>query len=137
MDNALYLDGLADADQPGLNVRRVPGSAGRPTDEEMLAYYTRLIAGNGGTMNGHWEFAIALAGPDGSLAEATIKSPRQFTHVASNKVMDGYPLESIQIDPATGKYVSEMTTDEKDVFWQRVIGRPMMEFVSRNLQQLV
>jgi inosine/xanthosine triphosphate pyrophosphatase family protein len=133
MDNALYLKGLAEANQPGLNVRRIPGSVIRPTDTEMIAYYTQLLADHGGTMDGYWEVAIAIVSPDGSIAETTFRSPRQFTSTPSKQIVDGYPLESIQIDPETGKYISEMSRDEQDVFWQRVIGRPLMEFVGGHI----
>src|SRR5687768_17134694 len=40
MDNALYLAGLSDSDQPGLHARRLPGSTSRPTDAQMVTYHT-------------------------------------------------------------------------------------------------
>ncbi len=136
MDNALYLDGLSDTEQPGLHVRRIPGSTDRPSDEELITYYTHLIATHGGTMTGRWEFAIAIVSPDGKIAETTITSPRQFTATASQQVVDGYPLESLQIEPATGKYISEMTINEQDQFWQRAIGQPLMEFIAAHSKWL-
>lgn len=129
MDNGLYLDGLADDEQPGIYVRRIPGSTERPTDEEMIQYYTDLIAGHGGQMEGHWDFAVAIATAAGDVHETVIQSPRYFTATRSPKVIDGYPLESIQIDPESGKYISEMSTEEQDAFWQKAIGEPLAEFV--------
>jgi hypothetical protein len=38
-------------------------------------------------------------------------------------------LESIQIDPETGKYISEMTTEEQAEFWQRTLGSKLCSFV--------
>ncbi len=44
-------------------------------------------------------------------------------------MQSGYPLESIQIDPQSQKYISEMTQDEQNNFWQKAIGQPLLEFV--------
>jgi len=131
MDNALYLDSLTDEDQPGLHVRRIPGATERPSDEELLAHYSQLIAKHGGQMTGRWEFAVAIALPTGQTYEAVIISPRLFTSHISPKRINGYPLESIQIDPATNNYVAEMTAAEQDTFWQRSIGVALANFVQR------
>ncbi|MFA5828565.1 MAG: hypothetical protein WC841_04405 [Candidatus Shapirobacteria bacterium] len=37
-------------------------------------------------------------------------------------------LDSIQIDAETGKHLSEMTQPERDLFWQKTIGQPLLEF---------
>ena len=129
MDNALYLDNLPIDEQPGQHVRRIGGTNVKLSDEELLAHYAALVRRLGGTAPGHWEFAICVATPDGKVEEITIISPRIFTSTASSKILPGYPLESIQIDAETGKYISEMTQDEQDIFWQRAIGKPLQEFV--------
>ncbi|MFL5802701.1 MAG: hypothetical protein ACJ8CR_13285, partial [Roseiflexaceae bacterium] len=41
----------------------------------------------------------------------------------------GYPLESLQIEPEGGKYISEMTSEEQDAFWQRIVGKELCLFV--------
>jgi len=129
MDNALYLDGLAPEEQPGLNVRRIKNSEERPTDEDLLAYYSNLVQRLGGKINGRWEFAVCFAKPTGEIHEMTIISPRIFTSQISPSVIPGYPLESIQIDPKNGKYISEMNEKEQTLFWQEAIGRELMDFV--------
>lgn len=129
MDNALFLDGLPDEKQPEINVRRLPGRADRPTDEEMISHYASLVGALGNNINGRWEFAICVASPDGQIAETTIISPRRFTSTPSASRVPGYPLESIQIDPASGRYISEMSQDEQDVFWQKAIGQPLCNFI--------
>jgi hypothetical protein len=45
-------------------------------------------------------------------------------------------LESIQIDPASGAYLSEMPPEELAVFWQQMIGRELCNFL-RQVQQLL
>lgn len=123
MDNALYIDGLGDDLQPGTHVRRIPGRTERPTDEEMLSYYAKLIDDHGGDMTGHWEFSMCVAFPDGTTKEATaISKKRYFTSKVSTKRLPGYPLESIQIDRELGKYISELTQEESDEFWQESVG---------------
>lgn len=129
MDNALYFDGLKPEQQPGLNVRRIAGRDDRPTDEELTDHYKKLIIGLGKQINGHWEFAFCVAYPDGTIKETTIISPRIFVSESSDKVIPGYPLESLQIDPKSNKYTSEMTPDEQNAFWQKTIGVPLCKFV--------
>ena len=129
MDNALYIKGLASEKQPGLNVRRINGYPERATDEQMLEYYSQLISNLGGRAEGYWEFGVCMATPGGKTWETTIKSPRIFTDKPSNKVVEGYPLESIQIEMESGKYISEMSQEEQDIFWQKAIGKPLLEFV--------
>ncbi len=130
MDNALYFDELPAKEQPGTYVRRING-AESSTDEELRKYYSKLVARFGEKTTGWWEFAICVASPEGECEEATIISPRIFTSSPSSKIVPGYPLESIQIDPETGKYISEMSQEEQDLFWQRAIGKPLQEFVGR------
>lgn len=127
MDNGLYFDGLPDAEQPGTHVRRINGGA-EASDEEMLRHYARFVEGLGGKVNGRWEYALCVATPDGGYRETTITSPRLFTANISPKMIAGYPLESTQIDPKSGKYISEMSQEEQDLFWQREIGDEIRNF---------
>lgn len=129
MDNALFLDGLNPEEQPGIHVRRIGNPNERPSDGELLTHYSKLIARLGGKVSGRWEFALCYARPDGNYEEKTIISPRIFISEPSVRVISGYPLESIQIEPASGKYISEMSQDEQDAFWQRAIGSELAEFI--------
>ncbi len=128
MDNALYINGLSDDKQPALNVRRIDGRTAT-TDEEMVEYYSKLIDSLGGTAEGYWEFGICVATPTGEYRETTIKSPRTFVSTPTTNRQAGYPLESIQIDPVTGKYIADITQQEQDIFWQRAIGKKLLDFV--------
>jgi len=129
MDNALFIDGLPDDQQPGLHVRRINKSDDRVSDDELLEYYLKIFMGLGESITGHWEVGVCVATPQGKCAETTIISQRIFTsHPSLNKV-DGYPLESIQIDPESGKIISDMSQQEQDEFWQRIIGKQLQEFV--------
>ncbi|MFA5838834.1 MAG: non-canonical purine NTP pyrophosphatase [Candidatus Paceibacterota bacterium] len=129
MDNALYLEGLSNEEQPKMNVRRILGRKDRPTDDELLEHYISMIDKLGGKINGKWEFAICVADKGKILGETTIISPRVFVSKPSNNLVNGYPLESIQIDPETEIYISDMSQDEQNRFWQKVIGKQLCEFV--------
>jgi len=129
MDNALYINGLSPDKQPGINVRRIKGRTDRPSDKELLTYYQKILKPLGNKINGHWESAICLAYPNGQFKETTIISPRIFTNQQSKKITKGYPLESLQIDPKTNKYISEMSQKEQDLFWNKMIGAPLKDFL--------
>lgn len=129
MDNALYLDGLSPEEQPALNVRRIKGTTNRPTDQEMVEYYSKLVGKLGGEVNGYWEFGICIANPQGEHKVTIIKSHRTFVDKPSNIINEGYPLASIQIDPDSGRYFSEMSQEELDTLWQNTIGKPLLAFV--------
>lgn len=128
MDNALYLEGLAPDEQPGVHVRRIGGEE-RPSDDALREHYASLVARLGGKAKGRWEFGICLAWPDGRMRETVIVSPRVFTAAPCAAAVPGYPLESLQIDPASGRYIAEMTQGEQDEFWQRAIGEPLQKFI--------
>lgn len=129
MDNALYLDGLTPDKQPGIHVRRMNGTIKRPTDNDMIRYYSKLIKSLGGKVGGYWEYGICIASPEGEYKETVIKAPRIFVSDPSEKIEKGYPLESLQIEPASGRYMSEFSREEIDVFWQKTIGKPLLKFV--------
>ncbi len=128
MDNALFFDGLAQENQPGVHVRRIGGSLA-VNDEELLDHGITLVKSLGGNATGWWEYGICIARPDGETFEITIKTSRVFTSERSEKVIQGYPLESIQIDPETGRYISEMDKREQAAFWQRTLGAKLCSFV--------
>ena len=129
MDNALFIDGLSPKQQPGINVRRINNQDDCPRDEELLEYYSLLIGKIGAKVSGRWEFAVCVANPEGKFEETTIISRRVFVAIASPVMISGYPLESIQIDPESGRYVSEMGQSEQDIFWQKAIGQQLCDFV--------
>ena len=129
MDNALFLDGLTPEAQPGIHVRRI-GGKNAVTDDELLQHGIELIESLGGNTTGYWEYGVCIASPDGTIHETSLRTPRVFTSKRSDKVVSGYPLESIQIDPETNKYISEMTAGEQAEFWQRTLGESLCKFVS-------
>ncbi|MEK7065020.1 MAG: non-canonical purine NTP pyrophosphatase [Patescibacteria group bacterium] len=128
MDNALYIDGLNEEEQPGIHTGRIPGFVERPDDEQLIKYYSALFEKHGGELSGHWEFALCLAWPEGRIKEITAIPPKRiFTSHVCSKRLAGYPLESMQIDPETNKYIAEMTKEEQDKFWLGSVGKELQE----------
>ena len=132
MDNALYFKGVVDSDQPGLYVRRI-GGIERSSDQEMVDSYAELVKRYGNQLEGWWEYGLSIARPDGESVEGSIISPRLFVAKQSDAIVPGYPLESIQIDPQTGRYISEMSSEEQAIFWQQTIGESLNKFIRTNL----
>jgi len=128
MDNGLFFDDLPHDKQPGIHVRRIGGTYAA-TDADLLAHGIALVESLGGTASGYWEYGICLAKPDGAVSELTIRTPRTFTSTPNEKMFPGYPLESIQIDPESGKYISEMSEMEQAAFWQKTLGMQLATFV--------
>ncbi len=130
MDVALYFQSNPDDDQPGVNVRRIQGRTDRPTDDEIILHYQAWINRLGGIVNGHYEFAFCIANPTGEHCETSTQTPlRIFTSTVSKRLIPGYPLESLSIDPTTGHYISEMTPEEITRYWKTAIGTPLKLFV--------
>jgi len=135
-DDALYFEGFATADQPGLNVRRIPGGPDRASDEELIAYYASLFARYGDRVTGWWEWAICIATPDGQFEEVTLTSPpRHFTSNPCEARIPGFPLESFTIDPDSGGYRLEQEPAEDDVNaeWTHMASAALCEMVGRML----
>jgi inosine/xanthosine triphosphate pyrophosphatase family protein len=131
-DDALRFIGVGANEQPGVNVRRIPGYEARPTDEEMLDYYSALFTRHGGSVDGHWEFAAAVALPDGTVRTIVIETPaRRFVANPCKERVPGFPLASLQVDPATGMYLAQMSLEQTTEWWQRSIGELMREFLAR------
>lgn len=131
MDVALYFNDLPEDQQPGLHVRRIKGNE-RPNDKELLDYYTALAANMGDKLHGYWRYAFALAWPDGRSISFTHDTPRLFASTPSKKIVEGFPLESLQIDPQSGKYIPEMSKEELAEFWRSSIGIPLAKFMTEN-----
>ncbi len=114
-DSGLYFDELVEEEQPGIHVRRVNGK--ELNDDEMIQYYASLADKYGGKITGRYRNAIYFildeehhySSMDMSIATepfALVTKP----HV--NRV-EGFPLDSLSIDIASGKYYYDI--DVKDV----------------------
>ncbi len=131
-DSGLYFDGLEESMQPGTHTRRVNGK--ELTDEEMIEYYSDLAKQYGGRLIGRYRNAICfIAGEKScfSCMDASLETePFILVGEPHAKRNDGFPLDSLSIDIATGKYyydLPERSVDESAVkmgfrkFWEKTI----------------
>jgi inosine/xanthosine triphosphate pyrophosphatase family protein len=112
VDYWFYIEGIPDELQPGPFVRRIFKEGGmkrkEATDEEMLDYYTRLIDRIGGKTKGLWVSAISLVTISNNFYTESFTRETILTSEKSTAITAGEPLNSIQIDPVSGKYFSEL-----------------------------
>ena len=105
LDSGLFLDGLADHQQPGVHVRRVNGVT--LSDEAMVDHYVQIIRDLGGRATGSWVTALAVALPDGRTNHIAVRHRTQFTADACQERTPGNPLNSLQINGRTGRYKAQ------------------------------
>lgn len=112
-DAALYIRELAldDPRQPGLTVRRRPDGHVM-TDEEAIAHYAGLAHELGGRMTCWYQEGYAVANHGkvtGFMDDGPINDVYRFYMVDKPypSYMPGWPLDSLSIWPATGKYFVE------------------------------
>lgn len=114
-DSGLYFDELEEELQPGIHTRRVNGK--ELTDEEMIGYYSKLAKEKGGKLCGKYKNAIWFIINEGihfcSMDESLATEPFLLVEKAHEKLVKGFPLDSLSIDIATGKYYYDM--EEKSV----------------------
>lgn len=110
-DSGLYIDKFDDDKQPGLFVRRINGK--KASDEEMLQYYIMELDKVGGESKAKWITSVAFVLSEDQILTQDFIVHRLFTSKRSKIMTQGNPLNSIQIDLAFGKYVSEITAEDR------------------------
>ena len=131
IDDNLYIDGLEENEQPRTQVRRVNGK--RLNDDEMIEYYTNITKKLGGTAHAHWVYGIAVCN-NGKIKTFQKENPVIFTDTVSTKRIEGYPLDSITINPQFGCYHSELTTEQKRIR-QETAYKEIVEFIIKSCKE--
>lgn len=116
-DSGLYFDALPleDPRQPGLHIR-TPGGGKRLEDEEMIAYYSRLIRSLGGRVSAFYLDGISVynRGKVYSYME-NMDSIRQDAFYMVDRPSTirrpGWPLDSLSLNPSTLSYFTEGGND--------------------------
>lgn len=106
-----------DPDQPGVHVRRAPGYA--MDDEEMLNYFAGVVHRHGGRLRCAWQDSYCLLKDETHIYSYTFD--REMLLANAFDMVDapcagrvpGWPLNSLSIDPCTGKYWLEMTEEDE------------------------
>lgn len=114
-DSGLYFDELKEEEQPGIHVRRVGGK--ELNDDEMIEYYSSLAKQHGGKITGRYRNAIYFILDENhhysSMDMSIATEPFILVTEPHEKRVEGFPLDSLSIDIATGKYYYDL--DVKDV----------------------
>ena len=132
-DSGLYFEELLPEEQPGLHVRRVNGK--ELTDEEMIEYYAALAGKHGGKITGRYRNAIYFILEEdrhfSSMDMSIATEPFVLVTKPHEKRVKGFPLDSLSVDIATGKYyydleVKDVSTSVDDgvrVFFREALGQ--------------
>ena len=106
-DSGLYIDGLDDSRQPGINIR---GQDDYMDDDEAVRYYSALAAELGGSMTARYKNAIVLVLDEKTIYEymgEDIASEPFLMVAKSHKngvVAKGFPLDCLSVQIESGKY---------------------------------
>ena len=129
---------LEDLRQPGLNIR-TPMNMNRLSDEEMIDYYSKLIAKLGGKVTAYYLDGIAVYN-HGVISSFMDNEAAQKTGVfdmidkASSKRFEGWPLDSLSINKETGKYFVDGTVGEsKDNIIKGQYEKSIVDFLLKSL----
>lgn len=131
VDYGLYIEAFPKEKQPGLFVRRIYGKDYAASDDELLNYYQQELNKVGGQSKGTWVTAIAFRTDISQIYCETFTSETFFTSKVSPVIMAGEPLNSLQIDPISGAYFSEMSPNER-IKAQRQRASGIIQFVERH-----
>lgn len=134
-DSGLYIDGLEDERQPGVYARRVNGKT--LSDDEMIEYYGGIAEEFGGKVTARYRNAICLVMSDEEHYESMDSSISSERFILTSKAhpvrIEGFPLHSISIDEATGKYYMDIKDEETE---SDMIGKGFKEFFERVIKRI-
>lgn len=131
MDDNLYIEKIPEEKQPGMYVRRVNGK--RLNDEEMIKYYSDLAKkyGNNGKLTCRWVYGIAIINNGKEATYTWSKEDFYIVDKPSNKINEGYPLNTISINKKLNKYFTDMTEEDKEKIKEDE--SEVIEFICRNV----
>lgn len=141
-DSALYIRELPadDPRQPGLTVRRRPDGSSM-SDEEMAAHYSALARDMGGRMTCWYRngYAVCCRGEvSGFMDPEPVSDLYTFWMVDKPRpgYTPGWPLDSLSVWPATGKYFVESRATHLDAAGKVLEGNHRAEILAFYAEKL-
>ena len=141
-DSALYIRELplTDSRQPGLTIRRAPDGH-EMSDDEALEHYTALVRSLGGKVTCWYQdaYAVCCRGEvSGFMDDGAINDVYAFYMVDTPhpRRNPGWPLDSISIRRANGKYFVESQQQAADAASEVLMKdyrQRLLEFYRKNL----
>jgi 8-oxo-dGTP diphosphatase len=115
-DSGIYADELPDDVQPGIRTRERNGK--RMTDDEMREYYAGLAVKYGnGKLTTRYKNAICIFAGEGEyyehMGEDIASEPFYIVPKPHPKRVEGFPLDSLSMEIASGKYYYDLDKAEK------------------------
>lgn len=102
-DSGLFFENIEYKEQPGINIRRINGK--RLNDKEMINYYSKLAKRYGGELIGYYKNGIYVIIDEEKVLDKEIISEKFIiTAKPHQKIIEGFPLDSLSVDIKTGKY---------------------------------
>jgi len=127
--SGLYIDGIDDERQPGINVR---GQGDWMSDDDAIAYYSALAKEMGGSMTARYKNAICLVlSPTeihAYMGEDIASEPFLLVAKPHEKRREGFPLDSLSVHIRSGKYYYD---DDNDFGKYSLIGDGFAAFFNR------
>lgn len=118
LDSGLYFIDEPDLEQPGTYIRRYTGRA--MNDQDLLEHYMKLAESNGGVIKAQYLNAIVLVVDEATVFEHQGEDisfdPFLLCSQAHEKMLEGFPLNSISKDIKSGEYfydIKERTVDSR------------------------
>lgn len=116
-DTGLYIEKIDEKHQPGVRARRVGG--GYMNDDEMRAFYSDLAKRYGGKLVAFYKNAICLVVSEDEIYtyDGDELNSERFYIVETAHVnrREGFPLDSLSVDIASGKYYEDLENIEKNL----------------------
>ncbi|MTI67984.1 MAG: hypothetical protein FH753_15485 [Firmicutes bacterium] len=135
IDAGLYIDEFPEYKQPGAFVKRINKNRKEATDEEMLEYYIAELKKYGGRSKGRWKNALTFVLSNNKIYTTIFERETIFTSEKCKAWATSEPLNSIQLDLATGKYIAELTVEEKKESQKDLVNH-IYEFMKNTLSML-
>lgn len=119
-DEALYIEGLKDDEQPGLFVRRFQGLNGsRATDDEVVERYTSFVTKMGGQAKAKWKYSFVMYDGE-NFHDMEWEELVVFNDKPHMPITKGYPLNNITIigEDEKGKEImlSDLSEEERNLY---------------------
>jgi len=130
-DSGLYIEGLENNRQPGINVR---GQGDWMSDDDAIAFYSALAKEMGGSMTARYKNAICLVLSPTEIyeymGENIASDPFLLVAKPHEKRREGFPLDSLSVHIGSGKYYYD---DDDDFGKYSLIGSGFATFFKRTL----
>lgn len=112
-DDAVYLDFMADEEQPGIYARRLLDRETDMTDQEIYDFWVERLKSVDGAATGYFEQYFLLYKDGEVLASQSGKWKFEMTRDYKDTYQPGYPMSAFCVDSSTGRMWLDLCLDER------------------------